>query len=395
MTQFRPVAATYPRKADVLNALTAGKKRVRFAELETGIHGRPGHIMGILIKASVPWSSDATVMPSALPGALLPGVIQNIRLKVGTHDYIRDMDGYEIELLSRFRKTRAHSVLADIADATTTGSVDLVLYIPTSRPSAPGSMQYDFALPLSMFSGDRNAQNGLEFEIGSARGFPGVTFGNPTSLEVFADIAPLDDLKISGWQWFGRDIAETYLDEEVQSGPIETLLFTSVVEATGVRDVSSVVSTLKVGQQQVFGSFTAGDLNAGLELRRVGEPNAVPSMGQAGSEEWLPLIAESPTSHRSKWFRGRVRAELSGTLPASGARRWVFATGGVMTEETFATLAKAAGAPMIGDTPDVISRAASAGKDISELGASLMDQRIYWRGMPWEIPNAKALELGA
>lgn len=390
--ELRSLPYRYTRRVVVDNPTSAGRKRVRFSELESSLHGRPTHLMGVHIRASVPYTAVGLTMPGALPGELLAALFANIRLRTQNHDFIRGLDGFDIVRLTRFRFGRDAFAAADIADADGSGTVDLSLFVPFGRIGADGSRMFDWAIPVAAFEGDRNAGSGLEFDIDTAaRAFPGVTFSAPTSVTVHANLVALDDLRLTAWEWWAEDVAETYIDRRVDAGPIETLILTSMDGSTGSETVAGAEATLKVGNQIVFDGLTASDLRMGLILQRYADP-LPPTPGQEGGEKWLPIVTSSPHTRRTKMPRGRVRVELAGTVPSP--KRWLFAAGGLFTDEKLRAMARAVGAPFAADgTPDALIRPATDKGDITRGAAAILDQKIYWKGMPFGLPASKVAKL--
>lgn len=393
-----PAVGRFSELVTVDNGITSlGTKRVRFVDLPAELHGRAVHLEGVEIQVGITYNATGSAVPKAVTGDVVLSAIKNVKLRVGEHLYIDDLDGRDLYQCALVRKGAMVSALpATIADSDATGTATtLSLYIPFNRPNAHGRARNDGVIPVAFFKGDENARNALEFTIGQIRDVPGLTVASVTDIKVRAFCTCLDDLKVSAWQWYNRlGIADRYIDHE-PPGAIEAMLLNPFTtdDLNDTLDHSAI--KLKVAGQTVFDDLDTAELRKAFVAMHADAGNT-PDPGLQ-SRSWVPLLGDGFVYNRTKLPRGRVRAEWT-TTDFSGQDRFTFMVWNVVTPELETALARAAGAPK-DPTSARGARYLAEGymgndKD-SPVAEPILDRVLYWRGMPFGIAAAKAESRGA
>lgn len=403
-----PAAGEFVEKTTVEGGTTqTGEKVIRFQDIPAEIHGRPVHLLGIFLDVTVPITTVAATMAAAAPGWLVETILSNFRLQVGTHQYIDGSSGFDaadVRVCAAQRMGRPVEAMTDLADADAgPTSTTIRLFIPFARLGVEGSKRYDGALAVSLFK-NLASGNGLRFNVGTvpARGgaIAGVTIGAPTAIVARVLCAPLDDLRISTWQWRIRTINELWWEEDVP-GPIEALVMASAT-AAGARDhVNLSAVKMQVDGQTVFDDLSATDLGLGASFLR-GLPAGTTAsrtdfVSSQGAVFPLPLIAQALDANRTKMPRGRVRLEF--VDPTFTQRRVAVMSWGLRLGSLAEELKKQLGAPL---DPANASRTDTFEKEAADAGnsgdvpmaAPGLDGKIYWRRMPFAIPRAKLAKAG-
>ena len=373
----------YIQKLSVDNTLSAGGiRRVNFTDVDTEILGRPVHLAGLYVQLTVPWTSVAATMPGAMPGELLPAVIQDLRLRMGSHEYLRGtMDGKDILDCARQRVDRDFTPPSDIPDADDTGTVQVSVYIPICRPAAPGSMREDYMLPVLGLA--NCGQSEFTYVVGSsARAFAGVTFGTATAEAVYAHLVPLDDVRESIWHWerFTSDIQK--LNIQGGRGGCEALLLRTVT-AAGDPDVTDITEfILQVNGNPIGRAISGTDLTAANQLPRFGLAPLT-----YGSTAWngLDWISNPTRYMRTKLARGRLNATWA---TRTGAERVLGMFTGDRAEDPAAVRAilGALKAPKSARVKGAFSKKRTS-------NTAVLDGKVYWAGMPG-LPGRKAQAMG-
>lgn len=378
------LAGEYVQKLSVDNALSAGGiRRLNFNDIDTDIMGRPVHLAGLYLQLTVPWTSVAVTMPGAMPGELIPAVVQDLRLRMGAHEFLRGtMDGKDILDCARQRIDRDFTPPSDIPDADDTGTTTVGVYIPISRPAAPLSMRLDYTLPILGLASC--GQSEFTYTVGStARAFAGVTFGTATAETVYAHLIPLDDVRESIWHWERFTSDPQKIDINGGRGGVEALMLRTVT-AAGDPDVTDITDfILNVDGSPIGRAISGTDLAVAGQLPRFG---LAPLTYGSTSFNGLDWISNPTRAQRTKYPKGRLYATWA---TRSGAEHVLGMFTGDRTQDLGAvrSVLGALNAPKS-------ARVVPAYAKKPTTRSAVLDGKVYWRGMPDSIPAAKAAAMG-
>ena len=395
MTQEYPaLPGEWVEKLTVENALGVGEKVCKFGEITNDLHGRPVHLGALEIRVDVPYTAVALTMPADLPGALVASIIDAVKLKVGSHFFIEDLDGLDLLAAARIRLNTDVSSPPLIVDADATSTVSISLYIPFIRPQAAGSARFDGAIPVACFQGDRNPNSDFRFFVRtSARNFPGVTFDTPTSVEVWAHLVALDEPRIPHWAWRAVDHVGQYAEYTSQHGAYEAVLMVGADGTDGDQDHAGMTSVkMKLNGQPVFDDLTATELTRQAQMIRKGlNPFSGFNVQTPAQVDVVPIVIGDTDQSRTKMPRGVLRVEWNGNGPVAGQERILYMMTGVRTRTRRDQMLRALGAPT--DPAKYVLRPAGRNGIGSIRAEPILDVKAVWRGMPWKLPAMKAQDL--
>ena len=88
-----PAVGRFSELVTVDNGITSlGTKRVWFVDLPAELHGRAVHLEGVEIEVAITYNAAASAVPAAVTGDVVLSAIKNVKLRVGEHLYIDDLD---------------------------------------------------------------------------------------------------------------------------------------------------------------------------------------------------------------------------------------------------------------------------------------------------------------
>lgn len=358
-----------------------GIRTLDFKDVATTIKGRNTHLMGLLIQATVPWTTVALSMPGVFPGELFAAAIGDIRLRVGAHEYFRGtMDGLDLMECARQRVDRDFTPPSDLPVADDTGTETITVFIPTSRPQAPGSRRFDYCIAAEALANCSESQ--MSFTVdGSARGFAGVTFGAATDVQVYAHWVSLDELRETVWHWERFTSSQQYVDVSGGRGGIEAFLWRTL-QADGTGDLSDAANiVMQLDGQPIGRAESAAEFAAGNLLMRSGITQIL------GGTAALDLVSEPTKYSRTKLAEGRLRASWS---TRSETERFLgMFTGDRSDSGAMDAYRSALKCPTKAGT--ILTDAAASGKPTKH--DRVLDAALYWKGMPGYIANSKAQKL--
>lgn len=364
-----------------------GIRTLDFKDVATVVKGRPTHLLGFTIRATVPWTSVAADMPGVMPGELFLSAIGDVRLRVGAHEFFRGtMDGLDLLECARQRlDTGQTGIPADLPDADDSGTANIAVYVPTSRPAVGDTRRYDYCIAAEALANCSESQ--MSFTIGSScRGFAGVTLGAATDVQVYAHWASLDELRETVWFWERFTSSQQYVDVSGGRGGIEALLWRTL-QTDGTGDLSNADNiVLRLDGTPIGRAETAEEFALGSAMVRagLGPIDYTPSFPVVDK---LDLIGTVTRYNRTKLAEGRIRAEWS---TRNTAERFL----GMFTgDRSDASAVDAYRSALKCPTKPgrVLTEAAASGKPT--VHDRVLDAAIFWKGMPGYIPNQKAQSL--
>lgn len=373
---------------------TPGEKFVSFQDLPREIHGRPVHMLGVLLTVTLDYTSVALTMGTVMREALVRSLLSNFRLKVGDHHYIdgsADFDGWDLEQACFLRGAPSSRFGPDpeIPDADETNEpVTIYAWIPFSRPKASGSRRYDYAIAAANFA-DPGRDNGLRFNVSLTprRGaFAGVTFNSVTSIRADVHLAALDDLRVTAWKWGIYQVNEAQF-ELPAVGSLEALAITDDDTTTAYQSKIANLSlmTLRIGGQSLYERFTLTQ----LAQQAVGVGNDPDITVQSSVGTNLPLLTTPKDGNRTKFHRGKLRFEYTGTVTNF---RYLVMDAGLRMDLPNEALKRQLGAPPDASDPmrsGAVEKAATDGGKVTTKAAPALDGKVYWATMPYPVTRRK------
>lgn len=390
--------------------LDAGQaKKARLSLIPAHLQGLPLHYDAITLTVTVTYDADGNGAAGDQPGDQVASCIRNVELWSGSHFFVKNLDGEEINHLAA-RRYGSRDPIVDPADlgngtAATDATVTFSVRIQCAEKPLAADSEPDGCIPVALLDESRG-DCGLSFELADAIPVgPGGYTVKSASVEVTAELRPLSHLRAGLTPWRMRAYTEVQKDFTVHiDGRALYCAIRDRAQEDGTSDTTPDHSgydqlTLHIGDQVIYSNRTAAEVAGAWSYRR---PLGTDGLTVDSPEE-LPIAVAYPGQLRTRMATGPLRLEVGTREDSQGnartSHRVLIHETGLSTTPKLHEFAQRVGAPPVAGDPSrahamVPPRFASKdGRSASHPVAAYLDRAVYWPGMAREGYRVPQLKL--